>query len=433
MKVKVEDAGACRRVLKVEVDIDVVTAEYEKVAEEYSQVARIPGFRKGKAPASLVEKHYSKEVAEETRNRLVPKLYREALDSEKIEPVAIVGVTDVLLDKGSPMSFTVTVDIQPKFKLPRYKSIAIKGKLVTIADADVDKAMDQLREASATFEDVEGRAVKNGDMVKIDFTASCEEKPLVELSADAKSLGLGSDFWMIVGENELIPGLSEGLIGAEIDTSRNITVRFPVGYRVAELSGKNAEYEVTIKALREKKLGPLGDEVLKAFEVDTEDALRVEVHSRLLKRAEEEEKQRQKNEITRVLLEKCSVEAPESLVEEETKRAVQGIVMENMQRGVPKEEIEKNRAEIESTALESSRERVKLGYVLDAIAVAEDIAVDDAEMEARLDEMATYYGMEKPKLREEMEKRDSLDDLKRSVRAEKTLDYLLGRAKIKTK
>ena len=211
MKVRVENSGPCRRILHVEVDQAVADAEYENVTREYTKVAELPGFRKGKAPAQLVGRRFEKQIVGETSDRLVPKWYREALAAEKIEAVDVVDVSDVSFIKGQPFRFRVTVDIPPKFRLPKYKGLSVDGKKVDVADSDVDAALGRLRDQFARFEDAAAdRALATGDMAQVDYKGVCDGTPLAAMSADLAMLGAAKDFWIFLGGRELIPGFARG-------------------------------------------------------------------------------------------------------------------------------------------------------------------------------------------------------------------------------
>jgi trigger factor len=154
MKVQVENTGACRKVLHVEVPEDVVADEYKKVTSYFASAVRVAGFRKGKAPVALVEKQHKEGIIEETKDRLLPKYYHEALKSESIEPLTIVGVSEVTIDPSQPMVFDVTIDVKPEFSLPDYTGLKLKGESVDVLDKDIDNAITDIRERGARFEDI---------------------------------------------------------------------------------------------------------------------------------------------------------------------------------------------------------------------------------------------------------------------------------------
>lgn len=433
MKVKVESAGACRKLLHIEVPRAAVAAEYKKVARAYAREVRIPGFRPGRAPLDVVERRYERNIIQETRDFLVPRCYREALEQEKLKPVAVIKVSDEMLAKDQDFSFDVILDVEPEFQLPTYKGIILKANKVETSDQDVDRALDGLRDRLARFEDGGSRPVQKGDLVQIDYAGASEGRPVSEISPESPGLGDGKDFWTLVndGGEEFLPGLSEGLTGAAVGETRNVAVAFPAGYGIQALAGKKAEYRVTVKAIRLKTLPELGPAFLQACGAASLEELRAGLREDLRKMAEAEEKRRQKGEIIRLLLEITKLDdLPPSLVEEETRHAVHNIVYENVMRGVPREEIHSRRDDILGAATRSSGERVKVAHILRRIADEEKIAVDDSDMERYLQMVAARHNMTPARMRTELEKRDALSAIRSDLRAEKTLDFLLSNARI---
>lgn len=431
MKTTVEQVGPCRKAIRIEVPADVVAAEYGKVLGEFARHARVPGFRAGKVPAPVVEKRFAKDVLEETRERLVPRSYHEAIRLEKLIPVAVVDVTDIHMDKQLPLTFKVTLDVAPDFPMPSYKGIPVKSRPVEVKDEEVDKVVTGILERQGRFEPITGRASGKGDVVEIDYTATCEGKSMKEVAAANPELGEGKDFWVLIGDNMplFIPGLPAKLEGMEIGGQRDVTIDFPSDYRVKEVAGKQATYAVTARGLRHRVLPDLNDEFAKSVGAESLDDLKAKVRENLKEAAEAAEKGRQRDEVVKWLLDHTDLkDLPQTVVEEEARHIIQDVVQENVRRGVGKDEIEANREEIFSRAAQSSSDRVKLNYVLRRIADEKRIEVTDADVDARLAEMAVRYRMPAPRLKAELEKREALGNLRGNLEMEKTLDALLAEA-----
>lgn len=431
MKTTVEQVGPCRKAIRIEVPADVVAAEYGKVLGEFARHARVPGFRAGKVPAPVVEKRFAKDVLEETRERLVPRSYHEAIRLEKLIPVAVVDVTDIHMDKQLPLTFKVTLDVAPDFPMPSYKGIPVKSRPVEVKDEEVDKVVTGILERQGRFEPITGRASGKGDVVEIDYTATCEGKSMKEVAAANPELGEGKDFWVLIGDNMplFIPGLPAKLEGMEIGGQRDVTIDFPSDYRVKEVAGKQATYAVTARGLRHRVLPDLNDEFAKSVGAESLDDLKAKVRENLKEAAEAAEKGRQRDEVVKWLLDHTDLkDLPQTVVEEEARHIIQDVVQENVRRGVGKDEIEANREEIFSRAAQSSSDRVKLNYVLRRIADEKRIEVTDADVDARLAEMAVRYRMPAPRLKAELEKREALGNLRGNLEMEKTLDALLVEA-----
>ena len=431
MKTKLENAGPCRKLLHVSASADEVVPEYNNMLKVYRQQAKMPGFRKGKAPESVVERRFKKELMEDTKDRMVPQLYRQALEKEKANPIAVVEVHEVEFSKEKGLSFKVTLDVAPDFKLPRYTKISLRKNKVTVDDKQVDAAIERLRSSSARYEEAGDRGVQNGDFIKCDFAGEIDGKPVAEVSEEASVVSKGSDFSLMVGEADVIPGLSKGIIGLKRGEERSVDVVFPSDYRLKSLSGRKAVYRVTVKGIRERILPDLNDEFAKKFDAASPAALRETIKKELLDVAERNEKDRLKGEIIQHLLDKVKMDVPQSVVEQEKAVMVRSIVNRIAMQGASKEQIEQQRDTILDQASKSSDERVRSSYILSRIADEEGIKVEDSEVEARIAEMAQRYGMPPEKFRAEMEKRNSLEGLRSEIRADKTLEFLYENAKIK--
>jgi len=431
MDVTLEDAGPCRKVMRVRAGAQEVRDDYAKLVNLYAKQAKVAGFRKGKAPATVIERQFKDGLAEHAKEELVPRLYHDALKQENVSAVAIVGVTDVQFSKDEGIDFKVTLDVAPQFKLPRYKKISLKRQKVEVEDKQVDETVDRIRESRARFEDVDSREVRDGDLVKIDYSGTCEGKPFAEVAPENSGLGEGTDFLVLVGGVEIIPGLGAGLVGAAIGDKRTVDVAFPEDYRVEPLAGKQAVFDVEIKGIREKTLPELDESLLKEFEVESEDELRGKVREDIQAAAEREEEGRLRGEISKHLLEKTHFDLPQAIVEQETRLAARNIVRRIASEGGTQEQIAEQQDKILDTAAETSKERVKLAYILSRIADEEGISVEDDEVESRIGKLAEYYRMPVEQFRAELEKRDGVENLRSDIRSEKTLDFLMENAKIK--
>jgi len=431
MKVRLEDAGPCRKVLHVSVPPDAVAGDYGEIIKTFAKAVNIPGFRYGKAPLNVVEKHCMKDIEKEAEERLAPRFYREALREKDIQPVAVVDVRDMVFKKEDGLVFNVTIDVSPEFKLPKYKRISLKGNQVEVKDKDVEDALNRLLSSFARFEEVKDRTAKKDDLVQIDYEGSCDGKKIKELAGDAGDLGAGKDFWVLLGEPEFLPGFVSGLTGASIGENRNVEVVFPENYHVAALSGKKATYSVFVKAVRAKTIPRIDGDFLKKIEMESESALRERIRDDLVAEAKRNTIEQQKDEIGKFLIENTDFELPQSLVEQETRLMIRSILQRITAQGATEKQIGEQKGEILKAATRSSTERVKLSYILSRIADEEKINTSDGEVSERIKAMALQYRMTPERLTADLEKANGIERLKSDLRGEKTLDFLLENAKIK--
>jgi trigger factor len=432
MKVTVEKAGGCRRVLDINVPAETVRSDYDAIIRLFAKEAKISGFRPGKAPVELVEKRYRKGIVQETKDRLIPRFYHEALEQESIAPIAVIDVQDVEFSSDEGLRFKALVDIAPEFKLPKYKKISLKRESTDVSDEDVDKTMKEIMERFARFEDVTDQPVSSGDLVQIDYDAESDGKPLADDVEDARDIGSGKDFWVPTGESEFVPGINAALEGVAIGENLSLDVTFPEDYHVASVAGKSAVYKLTVKGIRTRVLPELNEEFLKRFEVESEDALRARIRTDLEEAAEAREVGRLKDEIGRFLLAKTDMDLPESLVEREANAFVRDVLTRAAQQGGSREMLEQHRDEILGSATKGAQDRVKLSYIIDRVAKEEEIEANDDDVEQRLSVMAGRYGMPVDRFRVEWEKQDEgLEQIRGEAKSEKVMDFLVENAKIK--
>ena len=432
MKTRVEETGPCRRTLWVEADWNDVATEYEQLLGKYTSQAKLPGFRKGKAPADVVERRFRKPLEQDAKEQLVPKFYQEGLKETQLEPVAVVGADQVELSRENGLSFRVVVDVAPKFKLPKYRKIGLKSESTEVSDEDLDKAIEGLRLRFSRYEDVEGRPVKPDDLVLIDYTGrTTDGQSLSDLASDCSGLGEGADFWALAGEPEFIPGLTKELHGLSVGDEKDITITFAEDFHVPAVAGKEAVYHVKVKGIRERIMPALDEAFAKNFQAESVEALRARVAEDMKKAAEERERERLKSEITEFLVEKTKIDPPESLVEHQARQTFYSMARSMIRQGATKEQVEERHEQLSAQAAGVAANRVKLEFILKAIAGEENIAVSEDDMNEHIQNMSTQYQMPPERLRAELEQRERMDGVRDELLCNKTLDFLLEEAKIK--
>ena len=431
MNVVVENVGPCRKNLRIEIPAQKVEEEYGAVVEIYTKAARIPGFRQGRAPGNLVGKRYAKEIEQEVKDRLIPTGYQEALKEQKLDPVAVLDVSDATLTLGQSLTFSVALDVPPEFELPEYIGIPVSRKKVEVKDEKVADAIQHILEQHARWDGITNRPVRKGDLVQIDYEGICDNKMIEELAPKAAGLGKGKDFWVMADENAFLPGFADGLLGANIGEKRQIFVDFNADFSEKAVAGKKCAYFVDIKGIREKKLPAMDQELLKSLGVESEDNLKTKIREEMRQFGEEQENRRLKSEIIKYLLEHTRLDVPESVVQKKTRDTVYDMVREQSYRGVSRGEIEARKGEIFEVAGRSANETVKINYILQRIAKQETIEATEEEVSARITEIASLQKTKPAELRAELEKHKAIGRIGETIRATKTLDLLLAKANIK--
>jgi trigger factor len=427
MKVKVEKSGPCRKKLAVELPAEVVAAEYAKVRDEFARVARIPGFRQGRAPISLVAGHFRKEIEGEVKEHLVGRTYAEAVKQAELKPLMILDL-QAEITPGKPFVYTVTLDILPDFKLPRYKNIPCAHKPVEVTDEDVQKALNNFLERMATAETVNDRPARKDDLIQVDYARKNgdAQKPR-QAGKGGDPLANGRDFWLVIGgDSNFLPGFTEALVGMSIGDEKDITVKTSSDFRPAELSGRELLYHVRVKAIRERRLPAMNEAFFKSVGVQNEADLRGKIRATLLAEGEERETGRRKQEIADYLLARTSLDLPESIVQEEARYMFASLARDRLRQGLTRAQLQSQREELLTAAAKTAAEKVKLGYILHKIGDEEKIIVAENEVENEIQNMARHYRVPADELKKELEEKKEIDSIRHEIRMARILDFLLA-------
>lgn len=422
MKVDVENISPVKKKLNIEIAPDSVLKEMDKAISDVAKKAKIPGFRPGKAPKAIVEKHYGEEVRSEVMNRLISDSYLKALQEHSLNPVDVPEIDNVSsLAKGSPLTFTATVEVRPNIVLGMYDGIEVKEKDITVSDEEVKETIDRLREMYAQLEVVEGRPLEKNDTAIIDFEGHREGKPIDGAKA--------SDYMLAMGTNALIPGFEDQLTGMNRGETREITVTFPADYNKKDIAGKDAAFKVTLKEIKKKVLPELNDEFAKDIGGNKSvDELREGIRKDLEARKRDELASAQREELLSKLVDAHSFDVPPGMVERELQAMArqQATRMARQGRDVKSFDIANFREENRALA----EKRVRGLLILDAIAEKEKVEVAEQEISSALAMMARTSGQPVEAIKKYYASLDGgLDNLRSSLTQEKTLGLLLSRAK----
>ena len=422
MKVAVEDISPVKKKLNIEIAPDSVLKEMDKAISDVAKKAKIPGFRPGKAPKAIVEKHYGEEVRSEVMNRLISDSYLKALQEHSLNPVDVPEIDNVSsLAKGSPLTFTATVEVRPNIVLGTYDGIEVKEKDINVSDEEVNQTIDRLREMYAQLEVVEGRPLDKNDTAIIDFEGHREGKPIDGAKA--------SDYMLALGTNALIPGFEDQLTGMNRGETREIKVTFPADYNKKDLAGKDADFKVTLKEIKKKVLPELNDEFAKDIGGNKSvDELREGIKKDLEARKRDELASAQREELLSKLVDAHSFDVPPGMVERELQAMArqQATRMARQGRDVKSFDIANFREENRALA----EKRVRGLLILDAIAEKEKVEVVEQEISSALAMMARTSGQTVEAIKKYYASLDGgLDNLRSSLIQEKTLGLLLSRAK----
>lgn len=431
MKVSVKKAGACRKTVAIEVPAELIAEERAETLKVYAKHARIPGFRKGKAPAHVVAGKYVKEIDQDLKERVLPKFYQEAIEAEKLKVVNVIDATEVELSEGSPASFTVTVDVVPEFKLPKYEQIPVKVEKTEVSDAQVQEQIDQLLNQQATFDDVEDKTIEKGDMGQLSYEAFIDDQPLKEAIPEAKGIGSGEGYWVSADEHAFIPGMGEALIGLNSGDTKEVEIHFPAEFMVKELADVKARYQIEVTGVRVRKPAVLDEAMLERLQVESEEKLRELMRDQLEMRAENESLQKTHEQIIAFLIKKTKLDVPESAVQQQTRDVMYDLARQRMMQGASQEQIGEQQEELFKEAQERAIENVKLRYIGLAIADQQSFEASTNEVEEEIARIAIQQQKDAAELRKEMVENQTYGAVIDQLRFNKALNFMVENAKLK--
>jgi trigger factor len=429
VNVTVENLAPCKKLVRVEVEVQKVDEAFDKVTKDFQRQASLPGFRPGKAPRDMVMRKYSKDIEGEVKSQLLSDSYKKAVEEQKLDVLGQPDIEEIQFIRGQPFQFAATIETAPEFELPEYKGIPIKRETRSVTDEDVERALEALRQPRTTFTTVE-RPAQAGDIVVVNYTGTCEGKPITEIAPTAKGLTEHKNFWVEIGAKAFIPGFDDQLLGAKAGEKRTVNVDFPADFVTPQLAGKKAVYETEVVEVKEKALPAIDDAFAKQYGAENLEKLRAGVRRDLENELSYKQNRDTRNQLVRSLLNRVNFELPESAVAHETRNVVYDLVQENAKRGVSRETIEKQKEQIYSAATQGAKERVKVAFLIQKIAEKEDIKVSQEEIAMRINHLAGLYQIPAEKFLKDLQKRNGLIEIYDQVMNEKVLDLLQQNAKV---
>ena len=377
--------------LKITAPAAEVNAGYKKAVQKIADQANIPGFRKGKAPRAIIEMHYGKEAVKQEAFEIVAnKAYSEALDQEKLIPVSDPKVEESTFEEGKDMELTIKVTLKPEPELGEYKGLHVDKKEVEITDEQVEAQIKDMmgRDAKMVVAE-EGAVIEKGDFAIIDFAGTVDGEPF--------SGGEGKGYPLEVGSNSFIPGFEDQLVGLSKGDSTDVEVTFPEDYFVKDLAGKEAIFKVNIQDVKRKELPELNDEyVASKTDFKTVEELRANYKERMQKAAEANAKAEYEHELIDLAVANAKFSVPEIMIEDKISQMVEEMKMSLESRKMSLDMYMQytglDMAKIRENQRPVAEENVKTDLVLDAIAKAEDIQVDMADVDAEIAAISAQHG-----------------------------------------
>ena len=416
MSVQVEKLEKNMAKLTVEVPAENVEKAIQGAYNKMKKSINIPGFRKGKAPRQLIEKMYVKEVFyNDAIDAMLPSAYSDAVEECGEEIVSHPQIDVVQIESGKPFVFTATVAVKPAVELGEYKGIQVEKAPIEVKDEEIEAQITKEREANSRTVTVDDRAVAQGDIVTLDFEGFVD--------GVAFEGGKGENYDLTIGSNTFIPGFEDQLVGAEIGKELDVNVTFPEEYGAKELAGKAAVFKCKVNGIKVKELPAVDDEFAQEVsEFDTLDEYKADIKAKLLKEKEDEAARAKEDAVIGKIIEGAKMEIPDAMVEYQTRQMLDEFAQRIQSQGISLDQYfqftglteEKYMEEMKPRALQNIQSRL----VLEAVAQAENLVAEEADIEEEIKKMADMYKMEADKIKELLGERQ-MEEMKKDIAVQK--------------
>lgn len=426
MDVSVENPGGLKRRLKVQIPADRVNSAVDEKVKRAGQHARIPGFRPGKAPTKILYQRYGAQARQEAVSELIQSTYPEAVEQSEINPA---GQPDIELDSfedNGPLSFTANIEVYPEIELKGLDSISIEKPATEVADADIDKTVERIRDQNKAWDEAD-RASADGDQVTVDYVG--------RIDGEAFEGGSAEDMEITLGEQQFLPDMERGLVGRTAGEEFQLDVAFPEEYGAKELAGQTATFDVTVKSVKEGKPAEIDEDFIKQMGVEegTMDALRERIRESLEQEVKHAIETSVKTQVMDSLHEANPIEVPESMVAQEIDR-MRKEAMQRMPQEMQGDEEQAKQLLPDEALREQAEKRVALGLLIAEVISEKELELDQDKVSEKMDEVAAGYGDQAEAVKNYYQQNPQLmQGLQAMVMEQQVVDDLLAGATVTDK
>ena len=415
-------ADSCRRVLAIEIPSQVVRERAQAVARELQRAARLPGFRPGKAPVSVIEQRFQEDIRSRVLQQLVPEYIAAVAREQNWEPVGTPAVTDVHYEADAPLQFKATVEILPEFELADYRSLRVEVEQPTVAEEEVEQALERLREQSATYVNEDPRPLRDGDFAAIAMRGAAPGKE----SEDVRVNEVLCEIW---GPNT-VREITDHLRGAQVGEELSFEVAYARDHGDPRLAGKSVSYHVKVLGIKQKHLPELTDDFARELgDFESLDAVRRHIREDLRNGKLQEAEQTARSQARQQLVALHDFAVPESLVERQIERRLERLRRQLASQGVDPQSLALDWGKVRAAQREGAVEDVKSTFLLEKIAHREQLEPDESEVSREIARIASATRQDPEAVRSRLTSEGGLDRMKSRLRIDKALDFVFQQAR----
>ena len=423
--------SATKREIQVEIPVADVNRQTDSLIQKYQKVARIPGFRRGHVPASIIRQRFSEEIKTDMVEALIPRYFRQEAERLGIHPVSQPRVTDLHLHEGEPLRFKAAFEVLPEIKLEGYKELRADKPEIAVSEADVEQALADLRERHASFNPVEGRALADGDFAQVSLDGNPKPGKSESETEAGKKSGEGQPVHMdevlveIAGKDTM-PEFTEHLRGASPGDDRTFDVNYPEDTHDKRLAGKTFSYAVKVQSIKQKSLPELNDEFAKQLgEFQTVDDVRKAIREQIESERKHQAQHEAKEKLVGELIQRNDFEVPDSLIEQQIDIRLERGLRALAAQGLTAEQMKKmDLTRLRVGQREQAIHDVKAALLLERVAEEENVQVSDEELNQELESLARQSKQTSEAVRARLTRDGGLDRIRTRIRNEKTLEFL---------
>jgi trigger factor len=415
-----ETVSNAKREIEIQVPAEEVSRETDTLIQKYQKLARIPGFRRGHVPASIIRQRFGQDIQNDVVDALVPKYFRKETERQGLIPVSQPRVTDLHVHEGEGLHFKASFEVMPEIKVEGYKELRAEHPEIFVTDPEVDDSLNSLREQKATFAPIEGRAISEGDYAQVSLDGTPQEE-----TADTKPVHM-DDVLVEIGGKNTMPEFTENLRGANAGDERSFDVHYPDDFSDERLRGKTFAYKVKVNAIKEKSLPELNDEFAKELgEFTTIDEIRQKIREGMEHERRHTAERESKDKLLAELVGRNDFEVPEALVERQIDVRLDRGLRALASQGMKSEDMKKlDFGRLRAGQRDQALQEVKAALLLEKIADEEKIVVGDEEIDREVEALAKQTNQAPDDIRARLTHDGALDRIRNRIRNEKALDFL---------
>ncbi|MBI4444462.1 MAG: trigger factor [Acidobacteria bacterium] len=432
IRAELEDLSSIKKVLRVEIPAEVAQQELNRVAKDYCKYARLPGFRPGKAPVSLVKRRFEKDIRQDVLQKLIPESYDQAVKEKGLKPLGRPDLEKLVFEEGKPLSYEARFEVGPVVKLPAYKGLTARAERSAITEEEINLELQKLRDRHSRLVTVEGRPVQEGDYALVDLHGVYVSDQAAETSTELEAPAISEENAVLqVGDSHTLKEFNEALPRMQLGEEKTFLVSYPSDYPNKKLAGQSLLFTVQLNELKVKQLPELNDEFAKdASDFATMGELKEKIRADLEAQHEKNRESALQNDLLKQLVETADFELPEILVEDRIDEKLRDVAYNIAAQGVDPSKANVDWTKVRSDLRPEAERDVRVSIILEEIANQENLQVESRELEGEIERLAASMNQPIEKVRQYFQKEGRMENLRRQLLSRKALDLVFSAAVI---